>query len=321
MKAAVYRTGELPIYADFPEPIAAKPGELLMNVKAVAVKHLDKSRVSGKHYSSEKDNNLRIAGGDGAGVLEDGRRVYAIGSSGMMAEKALVEEDRMVLIPDGLAFNVAAALPNAIMGSAIAFRFRALIKPGETVLINGATGFTGKVAVQVARHYGAGKIIVTGRNEEILQSLHAFGADEMVPLKQSDDALLKQLKDIHAAAPFDIVLDYLWGHSAETILNSLKGNGTFSHKTRFVTIGGMAGDSIQLSSQILRSTDLHISGSGLGSWTKADVQALLTEIVPEMFQLAANGKLKVDIVTMELKDIGTVWDMDVPGGKRLVIMI
>ena len=72
----------------------------------------------------------------------------------------------MVKLPNGIDDAVAAALPNAVAGSAMALRFRAAMQSGETVLINGATGFTGKIAVQIAKHYGAKKIVVTGRNEQ-----------------------------------------------------------------------------------------------------------------------------------------------------------
>ncbi len=87
--------------------------------------------------------------------------------------------------------------PMQYAGSAMALRFRAGMKQGETVLINGATGFTGKIAVQIAKHYGAKKVIVTGRNEQSLQSLLALGADEIVSLRQDDEAFIAQIKQIH----------------------------------------------------------------------------------------------------------------------------
>jgi NADPH:quinone reductase-like Zn-dependent oxidoreductase len=102
------------------------------------------------------------------------------------------------------------------------------------------------------------------------------------------------------------------------ILATLKGNGSFTHKTRFVSIGAMTGDLIQLSAANLRSVDLQLTGSGLGSWSKDQVRKLFTEILPEMFQLAADGKLKVETISVNLKDIEMLWNMDVPDGKRIV---
>lgn len=267
MKAAVmYPKSGMPEYTDFPEPVAQNDDELKISAKAVAIKHIDKSKASGKHYST-KDNisQANVVGGDGVGLLEDGTRVYAIGVSGMAAEKAIINKRQMVPVPDELDDLTAAALPNAVFGSAMGLRFRADMKAGETVLINGATGFTGRIAVQVAKHYGAKKIIVTGRNEESLQALLELGADEVVSTEQSDEAFVGQLRNMHDDTPIDVIIDYLWGHTAERILSALKGWGAFTHKTRFVSIGSVTGEVIQLSSEILRSVDLQLSGSGLGS--------------------------------------------------------
>jgi len=324
MKAAVvFQKGELPKYVeDFAEPVIQNAGELIMSVKAVAIKHLDKARASGKHYSTQNEAwQPKVVGGDGIGVLADGTRVYALGISGTIAEKAIIEKNRMVPLPAGIDDATASALPNAVMGSAMALKFRAGMQAGETVLINGATGFTGSLAVQLAKHYGAKNIIVTGRNEEALESLKQLGASHVIPLQQDDENFIAQLKGIHNSTPIDVVIDYLWGHSAELILSTLKGDGSFSHRTRYVTIGAMTGDKIELSSAILRGTDLQLSGSGLGSWTKHEVKQLLTDILPEMFQLAADKKLLVETTNIPLKDIENAWDVDVPGGKRLVVII
>ncbi|HEX8015663.1 MAG TPA: zinc-binding alcohol dehydrogenase family protein, partial [Flavobacterium sp.] len=181
MKAAViYKKGGMPKYAEFVEPIPQNENEILISVKAVAITNLDKAKASGKHYSSENENqNGTAIGSDGVGLLEDGTRVYARGITGTIAEKAIVEKNRMVALPEGINNTTAAAMPNAIAGSAMALRFRAGMKQGETVLINGATGFTGQMAIQLAKHYGAKKIIVTGRSEKTLENLLKLGADEI----------------------------------------------------------------------------------------------------------------------------------------------
>jgi len=321
MKAAVvYQRGEMPQYTEFSEPLVKNEDELLITVKAAAIKHFDKGRAKGTHYSADANNkeNATVIGGDGVGLLADGTRVFALGA-GMIAEKAIIDKRKMVKLPDGIDDITAAALPNAVAGSAMALRFRAGMKPGETVLINGATGFTGKIAIQVAKHYGAKKIIVTGRNPETLQTLFALGADETVLTTQTDENFIAQIKEIHNNIPIDVIIDYLWGHTAELILASLKGNGSFTHKTRFVSIGSVTGDKIQLSAENLRSVDLQLSGSGLGSWTKEEMKKLFSEIIPEMFQLAADGKLKAETVSVSLTDIEKLWDMEVADGKRMVV--
>lgn len=324
MKAIVmYQGGETPEYtADFPEPKINSADQILLSVKAVAIKHLDRSKSIGRHYSSQDDApQAKVIGVDGVGVLEDGTRVYALGIAGMIAEKAIVEKSKMIRLPEGIDDVTAAALPNAIAGSAMALRFGAAMKAGETVLINGATGFTGRIAIQIAKYYGAKRIIVTGRDEVALQLLQALGADEIISLKQDDAGFIAQIKKVHNDKPIDVILDYLWGHTAELILEALKGKGSFTHKTRFVSIGSLAGDKIQLSSEILRSVDLQLKGSGMGSWSKDEMKQLIGEIIPEMLQLAADKKLIAETVTVKMQEFENLWDAPMQGGKRLVITI
>jgi len=189
------------------------------------------------------------------------------------------------------------------------------------VLINGATGFTGSIAVQLAKYYGAAKVIATGRNEAALQDLKTIGADELISLQRDDNKIIAQLKELHKSSPIDIVIDYLWGHSAELILEALKAKGAFTHKVSYVSVGAVTGDTISLSSSVLRSTDLQISGSGLGSWSEEEIKILITEILPETFELAGAGKLLVNVETAFMKDIDSIWNGNVANGKRLVVMI
>lgn len=323
MKAAVmYQQGELPEYVDVAEPTAQNSNELLVTVKAVAVKHFDKGRATGKHYSSEKPKGEgRIVGGDGICLLEDGTRVYAIGISGMLAEKAIIDKSHMVKLPDGIDDATAAALPNAVIGSAMGLKFKARIQPGEVVLINGATGFTGRIAVQIAQYFGAAKIIATGRNQQSLEALLSLGADEIITLTDDDEAFKARLKEIHSTNPIDVVIDYLWGHTAEMILDSIKGNGSFTNYVRYVSVGSVTGDLIQLSAVALRSVNIKLTGSGLGAWTKAQLQDLFEKVLPEAFELAAAGNLKLETVNVKLENIADLWNTEVGDGKRLVITL
>lgn len=323
MKAAViYQKGEMPQYTDFPEPVVENDDELLVTVKAVAIKHFDKGRAAGTHYASDAaKTGGQVPGGDGVCILPDGTRVYGMGVSGMLAEKATINKNRIVKLPEGLSDTDAAALPNAIIGAAMGLRFKAEIQPDDVVLINGATGFTGRVAVQIAKHYGAGKVIVTGRNQQSLNELLTLGANEVISALQDDEQFTTQIKAIHQQTPIDIVIDYLWGHTAEMILACIKGEGSFTNRIRYVSVGSMSGDIIQLSAANMRSVDLQLTGSGLGAWSKKQVGLIFTEILPEMFQLAVERRLKVETVNVKLEDIAALWDLDVPGGKRLVVTI
>ncbi|WP_295676610.1 zinc-binding alcohol dehydrogenase family protein [uncultured Mucilaginibacter sp.] len=323
MKAAVmYQKGDLPQYVDFPEPTPQNENEILVTVKAVAIKHLDKSKASGRHYSSTAPREGgKVVGGDGVCLLPDGTRVFGMGVSGMLAEKATIEKDRIVNIPDELDDATAAALPNAVIGAAMGLKFKADIQPGDVVLINGATGFTGRVAVQIAKHYGAKRIIVTGRNQSSLDDLLSLGADEIVSIMQEDESFIAKIKSIHQETPIDVIIDYLWGNTAEMILSCLKGDGSFGNRTRFVSVGSVTGDLLQLSAATLRSVNIQLTGSGLGAWSKDQVRSLFKDILPEMFQLAAAGKLKVETLKVKLKDSADLWDLEVPDGQRLVVTI
>lgn len=323
MKAAVINSlGETPKYKDFSDPEVKTDDQLLLTVKAAAVKNLDKIRASGKHYASHK-NLPAVVGMDGVGILEDGKRVYAKGLTGMIAEKAVIDKNKYTEIPENLDFKIAAALPNAVLGAAMALKIRGEIEQGQNVLINGATGVTGQMAVQIAKHYGAKTIIATGRNAENLEKTKSYGANKTISLKQEDEAFIQELQEIHKETPIDLIVDYLWGQPIELVLKALKGGGlnNFTHKTRIVSVGSMAGETMNLASEILRSSAIEIVGSGFGSLSEKDLEKYDQEILPEMFQLAADGNLEIEIVPGKLQDIESLWERKIESGKRLVISI
>lgn len=322
MKAAVLKAfGTAPVYEDFSDPVPDGSDQLVINMKAAAIKNIDRLRASGQHYASYKTLPA-VVGIDGVGALEDGTLVYAQGLSGMIAEKAVIFRNRMTILPDNINISLAAALPNAVMGAAMALHARAKVQQGDVVLINGATGVTGQLAVQLARYYGASKIIVTGRNAESLDEIKALNADFSIPLAQEDGAFITQLKEIHRQYPVDVVVDYLWGHPMELILRSMKGEGAnaFTPKTTVVSVGDLAGKTIALESEFLRSADMRLIGSGFGSLSQDDVMAFNSQILPEMFRLAAEGKLKMAIDERSIKDVATAWDNGI-GGKRTVLLV
>jgi NADPH:quinone reductase-like Zn-dependent oxidoreductase len=151
--------------------------------------------------------------------------------------------------------------------------------------------------------------------------LQGLGVDEIMSTQQEDAVFIDALQRLHRATPINVVIDYLWGHTAEMILASLKGRGSFSARTQFVSVGAMTGDLIRLSAVNLRSVDLQLSGSGLGSWTRAQVGILFSKILPEMFQLAADGKLIVGTAGVALSEIENLWAVEVSDGKRLVVQV
>lgn len=319
MKAAVlHQYGINPKYEDFNEPVPANDQQVLMNVKAASIKQIDKSKASGKHYTAYANFPV-VVGIDGTGILDDGTRVYSPGITGMMADKALISKDSFTILPADIDFATAAAFPNALLGSDAALIFKSGFKKGDVILVNGATGVSGQMAVQMAKHRGASAIIATGRNAEMLEQLKALGADETISLKQTDEAIINQITEISKNTPVDIVLDFLWGHPMELVLSAFK--TLPPHKIKVVTIGEMAGAAIQLTSAILRSTQIEIIGSGFGSVSMADITNYMKNILPEMFQLVADKKIKFDVETFALKDVESVWQKTSDSGKRIVITI
>src|SRR5271156_3299048 len=170
MKAAIITAaGKTPAYGDFNEPIA-RSGEEVITVSASALSQFSKSRSSGSHYSADGVFPA-VAGADGVGRTADGRRVYFVlpeAPYGALAERSLVRSERCVPVPDGLDDTTAAAIANPGMSAWVALLERASLQPGETVLVNGATGTAGRLAIQLAKYLGAGKVIATARNAEEL---------------------------------------------------------------------------------------------------------------------------------------------------------
>jgi NADPH:quinone reductase-like Zn-dependent oxidoreductase len=294
MKAAVVQqAGATPVYADFTEP-AVTEGVVRVAVVASALSHVTKSRASGKHYSASAKLPF-VPGIDGAGVLEDGARVYFVlpeAPFGGMAEYCIVQKARCISLPAGLDEVTAAAIAIPGMSSWAALTERAKLVKGETVLINGATGVSGRLAVQIAKYLGAGKIIATGRNAETLQSLKALGADETISLAQDNDALESAFRQEFQQG-IGVVLDYLWGQSAELLLAAGAKASPDGVPLRFVQIGAMSAANITLPSAALRSSAIELMGSGIGSIPMprllGAIEHLLNATVPGRFEIATNA--------------------------------
>jgi NADPH:quinone reductase-like Zn-dependent oxidoreductase len=295
MKAAIVRSYERdPEYGDFEETIA-KNGEILVTVKAAALSRLVQSQASGKHYSSDGCFPF-VPGVDGVGVLPDGQRVYFAFPTppfGSMAERTMVPASLCVSLPDDLDDVTAAAAANPGMSSCAALMERAKLMKGESVLINGATGVSGRLAIQMAKHLGARRVIATGRNDASVAGLDALGADALIPLDQPADSLMRAFRTEIKNDGVDVVLDYLWGPSAESLIAAAAGHGSrdAEPRIRFVQIGSLSGGSITLPASSLRSSGLELMGSGLGSVSNQrlvnSVGEVLRAIIPKGFQISA----------------------------------
>jgi len=323
MKAAIVRAaGDKPIYGDFADPVPA-PGVEIITVTASALSQFSKSRSSGSHYSSDAEFPA-IAGADGVGFTSDGKRVYfvmPVSPYGALAERTLVRPKLTVPVPNDLDDVTAAAIANPGMSAWAALMERAAIMPGETVLINGATGSAGRLAVQIAKHLGADKVIVTGRNEAELEELRLIGADTVVSFKlgllhpTGEKNYEAAIKDAIAGG-VNVVLDYLWGKSARTVMAAIVRNIEDATPVRFVHVGGASGEeSIDLPGAALRSSSIQLMGSGLKS---VPLEKLLAAIA-NVFAITKSANLQIATRTVPLSSIEEAWDA--PGKPRLVVRI
>jgi NADPH:quinone reductase-like Zn-dependent oxidoreductase len=307
MKAAIVsHPNQPPIYGDFETPIAG-PDENSIAVTAAALSQLVKGRASGTHYSSSGKFPF-VAGIDGVGRLNDGRRVYFIlpdAPYGTMAEKVAVKASQCIPLPDDLDDITAAAIANPGMSSWAAFKERAGLVAGETVLVNGATGTSGRLAIQIAKYLGAGKVIATGRNVEALKSLKAIGADLIIPLETDLEVLEGAFKE-QFANKVDVVIDYLWGQSAERLLIAAAQSAHGALPIRFIQVGAMSGGSINLPGAVLRSSAIELKGSGLGSISLDR----LIKAIGEMLQAAIPGGFTIATRAIPLSSVEATWNDD-----------
>jgi NADPH:quinone reductase-like Zn-dependent oxidoreductase len=316
MKAAiVVEAGKTPVYGNFKEPIAG-PGEHLITVTAAGLSPLVRGRAAGSHYSASAAPPF-IVGVDGVGRLQNGIRVYFVmpkAPFGSMAEKVSVPTERCLPLPEGLDDVMAAAIANPGMSSWAAYKERAKLEAGETVLVNGATGAAGRLAVQIAKLLGAKKVIATGRNLEVLESLKTLGADVTVPLTQSPDELERKLKEQFEGG-VDVVLDYLWGKSAESLLIAGAEAGKEGVPIRFIQVGSSSGPNIELPSAVLRSSAICLMGSGLNSVPLTK----LLEAIDGLLKATVPGKLKIATHAVPLSEVGQAWNLDDNKGRIVFI--
>lgn len=304
MKAAVVeQAAQAPVYADFTDPVAGD-GMVRVKVSASALSHITKSRASGAHYSSHGTFPF-VPGIDGTGTLDDGTRVYFVmpeAPFGGMAEYCLVEATRCIPLPAALDDVMAAAMAIPGMSSWAAFVERAQLAKGETVLINGATGTSGRLAVQIAKHLGAGKVIATGRDEETLQSLRGHGADVTIALARDKAALETEFRQQFRAG-VDVVLDYLWGPSMELMLAAAADVAPDAVPIRFIGIGSISAPTIALPSAVIRSTAIELMGSGLGSVPMPRVFHAIAQVL----NAAVPAAFRIESQVVPLREIATSW--------------
>lgn len=321
MHAAVLHTmGSGPRYEEFPEPLIRDSDyEAIVHVHAASLKPVDKQLASGSHYASRRELPC-VCGTDGVGHLDDGRRVFFGGARpphGAMAERTVVPRAFLFPIPENVNDETAAALPNPGVSAWLSLSYRAKLAPGDNVLILGATGVTGRLAVRIARLLGAARVVAAGRNQQALNTLLALGADATISLSLPPTELSHAFLQQGGESGFQVVLDYVWGRPAETFLSAMTQREFAAARSelRYVQVGESAAATITLPAAVLRSTALTILGTA-----GIPPRDVLLGAFQQVMAYAANGELRIDTEKAPLADIEGAWQRD-RSGRRMVIMI
>lgn len=311
MRAAVVTAFDSPpAYHEFPAPATQDPDEVVADVLAVGLHPRVRSQANGSHYTSSGDLPL-IPGVDGVARTPDGKMRYFVLADttlGSMAEQTVIDLRRSVILPEDSDPVAIAAAMNPAMSSWVALRRRISFEAGQSVLVLGATGNAGRLAVQVAKYLGAGYVIGAGRQPEKLAALPGLGADVTVTLDR--DELAK------AAGRADVVLDYLWGPpTAEAMAAVVTHRADRSRPLNWVEIGSMAGTTALIPSAALRAARLQIVGSGQGSVPSRDIVAEL----PDLATAITSGAFQLDAKAVPLAGVTAAW-ADTSSSQRLVIV-
>ncbi|MCQ4041653.1 zinc-binding alcohol dehydrogenase family protein [Streptantibioticus rubrisoli] len=318
MYAAVVRSfGTPPRFEDFPTPTAAGEHETLVDVLAAGLHPRVRSAAKGSHYTSDGSLPL-IPGFDAVGRTPEGELLYFIAPDtalGTMAEQAVVDRRRAIALPANADPIAVAAAMNPGMSSWVALRRRHSFQPGGSALVLGATGNAGQLAVQIAKHLGAVRVVGAGRDPKRLDLLKGLGADEVVKLDGDDKDVADQLG--LAAADVDVVIDYLWGRPTQQAIPALLNARTDRSKPlAWIHIGSMAGPDITLPSYLLRAANLTIMGSGQGSVTTTGIVAELPSLAAEI----TSGTLAVNPVPIPLARVEQAWHTPTAPGDRIVLV-
>jgi len=311
----IQKLGQTPCIEDFPEPIAAE-GEVLLTVLAASLKPVDKQLAAGTHFASPREFP-RVCGSDGVGRLEDGSRVFFGGPRrpyGSFAERTVVRRAQCFQVPESLDDATAAAIPNPGVSAWLSLGHRAKLSAGETVLVLGATGVTGALAVTIAKILGAGRVVAAGRNATVLARLPALGADSVLSLDQPREALIEAFRRQNSDKRFDVVIDYVWGPPLEAVLAAITTDEftACGSATRIVQVGESAAPTIELRAAALRSTALVMLGTA-----GIPPMEVLSDALGRVLELAAKGALEIAVEEWPLEEIESAWNR--PASSRRLV--
>ena len=316
MKAAVVTEfGTSPHYQEFQEPVPGE-GELVVDVLAAGLHPRVRSQAAGSHYTSTGELPL-IPGIDGVGRGDDGVLRYFVlpdTTRGSMAERVAIDPRRSVELPAGADTVLLAAALNPAMSSWVALRRRIRFEHGQSVLVLGATGSAGRLAVQVARHLGASAVVAAGRDQERLAQLTALGATATVSLAGGPEQGARLLGS--AAAEVDVVLDYLWGAPTAAALTAVvTDRADRGRPLTWIEVGSIAGPIAAIPSAALRAARLQLVGSGQGSVSARDIVGEL----PALAEQVLSGTFDVSARARPLAEAAEAWAA--PSGRERTVLV
>lgn len=308
MKAAVVRSfDEPPRYEDCPAPVANGSEEMVVEVLAAGLHPRVRSQAGGFHYTSDGELPL-VPGVDAVVRDENGKLRFTIlddTTMGTMAEQTVMELDRSVVLPDGIDPVLVAAAINPAMSSWVALRRRIKFGRKQRVLILGATGNAGRMAIQVAKRFGAAGVTAAGRDTARLTDLSALGADQTLTFDE-----------LGKAADVDVVLDYVWGEpTAQAMVDVITSRADRSKDLTWIEIGAVGGPEAKVPAAALRAARLQIVGSGIGSVPGRDFR----KEMPGLLKAVVGGAFDVRAKSVPLAEVERAWTTP-PGEDRVVLV-
>jgi NADPH:quinone reductase-like Zn-dependent oxidoreductase len=309
MHAAVVESFDAPPrYTTHPEPVAHGHGQAVVEVLAAGLHPRVRSQADGSHYTSTEELPL-VPGIDGVVRDAQGKLRYTVlddTALGTMAERTVIDLDRSVVLPQGVDPVQLAAAMNPVMSSWVALRRRIDFKRGQRVLVLGATGNAGRMAVQVAKRFRAAQVIAAGRNEALFPSLRELGADETCTFDE-----------LSLAADVDVVIDYVWGEpTARAMTDMLAARADRSRPLSWIQIGSVAGPVAPIPSAALRSARLEVVGSGIGSVPGRD----FIKELPKLASAVAGGGFDVRARAVPLAGVEQAWTQTHGSADRIVLV-
>jgi NADPH:quinone reductase-like Zn-dependent oxidoreductase len=320
MKAAILNSADsAPVYGDFAE-LEGGAGTEVVDLVAAGIHHVTRSVATGRHYSSGGAFPV-IPGLNAVARTAAGELVFTASGQppyGTFAERMPSPDAMRFPLPAAASPEAVAAGLNPGMGSWLPLQARlAETEKLGTVLVLGATGITGYLAVQNALLLGAERVIGAGRSLSGLERAAAAGA-RTVALSGDADADATALAGALDTGGPTLVLDFVWGPVAETAFRALASGkfGEDDSEIKYVQIGSLAGAEAAVPSALLRSRKVTISGSGAGSVSGADIKTQ----IPRYIQLIGDGSVDVPFRTFPLSEIGTAWTESAKSGPRVVVV-